>query len=465
MNFLNLQNKFKISLRITFYVGLILGLQGLIFHQLAYARNISFIRDTEIENTIRLYAQGIFKAANLDSTAVNVYIINDDNLNAFVTNGQKIFMNSGTLRYADTPEEVMGVIAHEAGHITGGHMAKLYDQLDKAKAITIASLFLGVPLAIASGRADIATAATAFGMTTAERGFLAYSRENEQSADNAGIDFMNKAGIDPSGLVDFMARIEKKSKLYQGGTPDPYVMTHPLTSERIQFLENQREISPNRGKKLPNYFYVLHDRMRAKLNGFLDPPEQTLRAYPKSDTSMLGYYARTIAYMQSAKWQEAQAEMDQLLVLLPNDPFIIELNGDLNHKAGNLEVARQAYTKAIEILPWAGLIRIALASVLIDMKDSSLEEEAIANLSAAKSYEQDNSSLWRNLGLIYERRKDPAMLALVSAESAIRTNDLRRALSQADIAVNQLPRNSSAWQRARDIYNQANIEINAAENR
>ncbi|MFK7865902.1 MAG: M48 family metalloprotease [Alphaproteobacteria bacterium] len=455
--------KITLMMMMPFYKKTIfLLLAAFLWLQIAHkagAASISFIRDTEIENTIRLYSKPIFEVAGLDYKAVQVFIINNDELNAFVTNGQKIFLNTGTLRHAELPEEVIGVIAHEVGHITGGHLAKLHESMDRAKKATIASLLVGVPLAVLSGQADIALAASSLGLTVAERDFLAYSRVQEQSADQAGVEFMNKAGIDPNGLTHFMERLDRKSRLYQGAAPDPYQQTHPLTQERLEFLVHEGAHSAVAGEKMPAIYYHLHERMRVKLTAFLEPAEVVLRQYPISDQSLYGYMARAIAHMRLAQFDQAIDAINILIDQHPDDPFLIELKGDIYQDAGELTKAAEAYAQAVELLPWAGLIRIQLAEALIRQNDETKHASALEQLEAARLYEPNSPTLWRNFGIIYERQGNMPLLTLTLAETAIRTNDAKRAKQQAERAIQQLPRQSPAWQRARDILNQANLAL------
>ncbi len=423
------------------------------------ASAITFIRDTEIENIIRLYTYPIFEAAGLDTSSVQTLIVLDDSLNAFVTGGQKIFINTGTLRHAELPEEVIGVLAHEAGHITGGHLAKITDKLNQAQTAGMLSMLIGVPLAVLSGRADVGLAASALGTTVNERDFFSYTRIQEQAADQASVEFMNKAGVDPTGLLNFMARLERQAKLYQGADSNPYLRTHPLTEDRMIFLRHQANLSENRQKKLPDYFYRSHQRMRMKLKGYVEPAHQVLRELPEitvltknSEADIT--YARAVALMRLADWEKAEAETKKLIAYHPEDPFYVELLGDIYRDSGQLEKAALRYRQVIETLPWAGLIRLSLAHVLIQQNQPELDEEALTHLGTAKAYEPNERALWRNLTIIYGRRGDKGMLALAKAESAFRYGDHKTASLQAEKAFSILPQQSSAWIRARDIYDQ-----------
>ena len=234
---------------------------------MVFAQGRSFIRDTEIEETLRMYATPIFQAAGLDANGVSVYIVSDNSLNAFVAGGQKLFINTGLLLKADTPEQVMGVMAHETGHIAGGHLSRIHDQLRNASAISILSTLAGVAAGVAAGRSDVGTAAILGGQNVAQRNFLAYSRTQESSADQAGVKFLTDVGISSRGMLDFMKKLEGQ-ELLSTASQDPYLRSHPLTTERVDFLANFVANSDLKDKKVSPELYERHARMRAKLYAF-----------------------------------------------------------------------------------------------------------------------------------------------------------------------------------------------------
>lgn len=420
----------------------------------AQQRPLNYIRDTEIENTIRVYVAPLFEAASLDPRSVRITLIQDDRLNAFVSGGQNVFINTGLLISADDPEQVMGVIAHELGHITGGHIARFEQNLKSANMQSIAAMVLGVPIALATGRADAAAAAMALGAQIGQRSLLQYSREMEQSADQAAITFLADAGLSPKGLDQFMEKLHAQDRLYSAGA-NPYTRTHPLTEDRIKFLENAVKQSPIKHDRISPALISMHARMQAKLIGYLYGESDTLSRYPLSDTSDPAVYARAIAYMRSNKTDKALEEIHLLLKRNPGDPFYLEAEGDILRNAGKLREALVPYRASIEKLPWAALIRTSLAQVIIEINDDSLQDEALENLKQALRYEPWMTRSWRLLATIYGRKGDFGQAYLAQAEEAIRQGAKGEAAGYSKKAMEILPKDSPSWVRAQDISVQA----------
>ncbi len=420
----------------------------------AQRRAPSLIRDTEIENTIRVYTAPIFKAAGLDPTVVQIHLVNDPALNAFVANGQRIFIHTGLLMRAEDPGEVIGVLAHETGHITGGHLARFGDGIADAQNANLLALLLGIPAAVLSGRGDVAAAALALGAQVGTRQFLSYTRANEQSADQAAVGFLDQAGISTKGMLEFMELLTREEKLYVEN-PNPYTRTHPLSRDRVDFIRNHLENSPFKNTDLDPSYQVLHDRMRAKLRGFILPPHQTYQLYPEEDKSVPARYARSIALMQESQTQEAVAAIDSLIADYPDDPFFLELKGDILRDGARLEDSIEPYRAALEILPWSALIRSSLARTLIELNNPDYDDEAEKQLREALRYEPWMSSAWRLLATVHGRRGEFGEASLAQAEEAIHQGRKDAALGHAKRALDQLPDGSPGWLRAQDIEVQA----------
>lgn len=416
---------------------------------LAQGRDLTFIRDTEIENTIRYYLRPIYEAAGVDAASVRIHLIREESLNAFVAGGQRIFLHTGLLMRADSPEQVIGVLAHELGHITGGHLSQFRDNLENAQAMAIAGMLLGLGAAIATGDGGAAAAGSSLGQQIGERSFLSYTRANEQAADQAAVDYMQDANISPRGLLEFMQILREQDRLYSAGT-NPYTRTHPLTDDRITFLENQVAESPVADSELPFEYDLVHARMRAKLMGFLHP-ERALREFPPADRTGPARYARAIAHMQLYDIEAALAEIDPLIAESPKDPFFIELKGDIYRNGGQLQQAAEAYSQAVEILPWAALIRINLSQVLLEGGNPDDVQEALEHANVALGYEPDLIRAWNLKGQAHQRLGETGMISLTQAEVALRRGDKQQALSLARRAMDILPEGSPGWIQAQDI--------------
>ncbi|WP_420547545.1 M48 family metalloprotease [Curvivirga sp.] len=416
----------------------------------ASASSISYIRDTEIENAIRYYCQPIFEVAGLDAASVNIHIINDKRLNAFVAQGQQIFINTGTIAAAEKPEEVIGVLAHETGHITGGHLSQLYANYERAQDINIAAAVLGIPLAILSGQPEVAIAALGLGSQVATRGFLKYTRANEEAADQAALTFLDAAGITSEGMLTFLNKIHKQSQIYSDAQ-NPYSQTHPLTQSRVNFVEHHTQRSSYTGKKMSEEFYRIHDRIRAKIIGYVDGLETVNKVYPESDNSIPAQYARAIAHKENGNYDLSLEIVRSLQAQVPEDPFFIELEGDILLDAARIEESIEAYDRALAIIPWAALIHQNAGRARIETQDPELLPAALKNLKTAARLEPNVSSNWRLLATVYGRMGDQANTALALAEEALLRNRLPNAVTQSNKALDLLPRGSAGWLRAEDI--------------
>ncbi len=388
---------------------------------------ISFIRDTEIENTIRVYSAPIFEAAGLNIADIHIHLVNDPALNAFVAAGQRLFINTGLLMRAEHAGQVIGVIAHEAGHISGGHLVRLHESLRGSTAKTVLT--------------------TLFGGVAAN-----YTRSMEQAADQAAASFLDEAGYSGRGLAEFLDTLSKQEALFTG-SQDVYLRSHPLTRDRIKFMNDHVAKSKLSDKPLPANVQQAHDRMRAKLKGFINPPSRTLREYKADDPSFSARYARAIAYKGLHQIDKSLALIEGLIAEAPNDPFLYELKGDVLQDADRVAESIPPYKKALEILPWAALIRVNLAQSQLEAKDPALGDEALENLLEAVRYEPEIPLLWRLLATAYAREGDQANVMLALAEEAMLTGKQSEAHQRATRAEEMLPEGSASQRRAQDIQN------------
>lgn len=457
---------FKTRVCHTFLI-LLLGLTGQILilqttgaqSQSSQNRGVSLVRDTEIENTLRVYAAPIFNAAGLDASAVRIHLVRDDALNAFVANGQRIFFHTGLLSRAETPDEVIGVLAHEAGHITGGHLARFNDGIRDATNSNLAALLIGIPLALLTQNGEVAAAAASLGNQVSTRQILAFTRANEQSADQAAVDFLDAAGMSSRGLLAFMKVMMEQNAAFTTAS-SPYAQTHPLSVDRIAFFENHLATSRYATAQLEPFYQRLHDRMRAKLFGYLAPTNRVLSTHAdpeglKNDDDINALYARAIALMRESRTDDALAAAARLIENAPEDAFFYELRADILRDGARLSDAIADYEKALEFLPWAALIRLNLAQTLVELNEAALDDQAENHLREALRYEPWLVSAWRLLATVYGRRGDFGQTALAQAEEAIYRGEKQKALGHAKRALDLLPEGSPNWLRAQDIEIQA----------
>jgi len=415
----------------------------------AHAQNLSLIRDAEIENTIRQFATPVFRAADLDASAVSIYLVRDSSVNAFVAGGQRLFINTGLLTRTANAGQVIGVIAHETGHIAGGHLARIQDALRNTTATTILAMLLG-GAAMGAGRGDIGAAIVSAGQSVGMRNLLQYSRTQESSADQAALKFLDSAGISAKGLLEFM-NILGDQELLQPQYQDPYVLTHPLTRDRVIALTEYVSHSPIADKPVADEFALMHARMKAKLYAFLNPLARTLKLYHESDNGLVSRYARAIAYYRKPDMVKAVPLINGLIAENPNDPYFWELKGQMYFETGDAKSALGPYQKAVDLLPNNELIRTDLARVQLALNDPAVLDAAIDNLRFAIGRERDVPFRWHQLAIAYGRKGDKGHGSLALAEEALLTGRNEVARYHAGLAARIFPNGSREHLQAQDI--------------
>jgi len=418
------------------------------------AHGQGLIRDAEIEHISRAWATPLFAAAGLNPTDVDIYLINDPTINAFVAGGQKVFLNTGFLLAAGSENQIMGVIAHETGHLAGGHLARTHEALRTANVQTIMAFLLGAA-AIAGGiPGDAGAAVVLGGQQIAERGFLQYSRTQESAADQAAFDLVTAIGQPTTGLVEFLQIVAREDGLLQG-RGDPYTRSHPLFPNRIAAL-SARIAEANPGPLLPPLVSEADfDRLQAKLAGFLQPTDRIFERFPPSDTTVPARYGRAVALHRSGRLDESLAEIALLLEGSPYDPYFHELMGQVLMERGRVAESLAPYARAVELAPDQPLLHLGLASAMIATETTELLSDAIRHLDFVTTIEPHNASAWRQLAIAHGRSGDLGESALASAEQYLALGMVRNTLQFADQAINRLAEGSPSWFRAQDIHRAA----------
>jgi predicted Zn-dependent protease len=416
----------------------------------AQGRGLSLIRDAEIEATIRAYAEPVFKAAGLDASAIKVHLVDDNQINAFVTPGMNMFINTGLLIHADSPNQVIGVIAHETGHIAGGHLVRLNDELRNMTIESILAMIAGIGAGVATGNAGVGAGAMMLGNQIAQRNILKYSRTQESSADQAGMGFLDDTHQSARGMLEFFEKLESQM-LLNTGSQDPYLQTHPLTRDRVDSVQDHVDHSPYSDAKDSPALIEMHQRMLAKLKGYLWPLDQVMLAYPKTDTSQPARYARAIAFFRVSRMKEAVILMDSLLKESPDDPFYLEQKGQILFQNGRLADALPLYQRAVDLKPHEALLRQELGQVQLETEDERYVKPAIANLEFAAGMQANDPGVWRLLAIAYGRDNQIAMSQLAQAQEAAASGNKREARMQAKRALKGLPTGSPGWMQANDI--------------
>jgi predicted Zn-dependent protease len=416
---------------------------------LAPAQAQSIIRDAEIELTLREITDPLLLAAGLNPSDVDIIIINDPSLNAFVANGQKIHVFTGFLLEAETPSQLRGVLAHETGHISGGHLVRSRAALQTAMRPAYISIGLGV-LAIAAGAPDAGAALIASSQQFAMLNFFVHTRTQESAADQAALTFLAAVGDDGSGLIEFFEKFRYQEVMSEARR-FAYFRTHPLSSDRINGLQTRRAklaIPPKVEDPKTAHGFAM---MKAKLIGFLLTPAQVFSAYPKTDLSVPARYARTIAAYRAIDIGPALVQIDELLALEPDNPYFHELKGQILFENGQPVDSIPPHERSLELLPGQPLFQVNLARSLIARGTDEDLERAESLLSEALRTEPDNGFAWAELAMTYDRQGKNGEARLAIAEQAFRMGNYERAYIFARRAKDELTPATPQWQRADDI--------------
>ena len=422
----------------------------------------SILRDAETEALLRDLADPLVEAAGLRPGNVDVVLVNDPSINAFVAGGQVVYLHSGLINAADSANEVQGVIAHELGHITGGHVINT-DGASAAQTISILSLLIGVAMAAAGG-GDAAMGAIMAGQRAAMGKYLAFNRTQESSADAAGAQFLSDAGITGKGSLEFFGKLLNQEYRYSRSQSEEagFNRTHPLSGDRIARLREVYEKDPAWNTPPDPQLQARFERVRAKLYGYLAEPARTLKAYPVTRTDIPARYARAYAYHKDARIDQALAETDALIASDPDNPYFLELRGQVLLESGRPDEALPALRRATELTQNEPLIASLFGHALIAPEDRSHYDEAESVLRAAVAKDRRNPFAWYQLGMVYAAKGDMPRAHLASAEQQVMQRQYIEALRSAQLAESALPEGSADWLRAQDVRMQAQAALEAA---
>ena len=418
----------------------------------------SVLRDSETELLFADISKPLIKAAGLDPRSVRVVLLNDPEINAFVATGQTVYIQSGLIQSVDNVNQLQGVIAHELGHVAGGHSIRLQDGAKAATGLSIATLVLGA-LAIAAGAGgDAAMGIIAAGQQAAMGKFLAFSRTQEATADQAGAHYLSVAGISGKGMLDFFGKLQNQEYRLAIYATDSYARTHPLSSERVQALEQVFRKDPAWGNPPDPALNARFLRVKAKLIGFVDPKHAVIK-YPESDQSVPAHYARAYAYHVGGYPDKALSEADALLKAEPDDPFFLELKGQILLEGGKPVEAIAPLREATKRSGDMPLIAGMLGHALVATEDPKNFDEAKQVLKSAVNRDNENPFAWYQLGIIYDREGDPGRAALATAERSNLEGNPKLALATANTAMKAIPPGTPDWLRAQDIAMVSRTEL------
>ena len=409
----------------------------------------SVLRDSETELLFRDISKPLVIAAGLDPKSTSVVLLNDQEINAFVAGGQVVYIQSGLLTSSDNVNQLQGVIAHELGHVAGGHIIRMGEGAKRATGISILSLVLAAA-AMAAGAGDAGMGIMAAGQQVAMGSFLSFTRAQESSADLAGAKYLSAAGVSGKGSLEFFKKLQNQEYRLAVYAKDSYDRTHPLSSERIASLQELYQKDPAWDAKPDPALEARFQRVKAKLIGYVEP-KRAVALYPESDQSVPAHYARAYAYHLGAYRDKALQEADALLAIAPEDPFFLELKGQILLESGKAAEALVPLRAAVKQAPDQPMIATMLGHALIATEKPANYAEAKAVLKTAVSRDNDNPFTWYQLGIVYEYEGDTGRAALATAERSNLQGNAKLALASAEMAMRAIPQNDPYWIRAQDI--------------
>jgi len=416
------------------------------------------LRDAESEALLREYTRPILRAAGLEKQNIQMVIINDSAFNAFVADGRRIFVNYGAIMQSETPNQLIGVLAHETGHLAGGHLAKMREQLAQAQTQMIIAMLLGVGAVVAgarggnsnSGLANAGAAALAGPQEMIRRNLISYVRAQEENADRAGVKFLNATGQSAKGMYETFKRFSNDS-LFAARGADPYLQSHPMPVERVAALEELARSSPYWDKKDDPALQLRHDMMRAKISAFMERQDTVYRRYPMSNDSLPARYAHAITTYLHGDLRNALAQIDGLIAVQPANPYFYELRGQALLEGGKPTEAIAPLRKAMQLSNNSPLIEMLLGQALVATDNKAYADEAITILRAAVSRESEAPLGFTQLAMAYGKKGDYAEADLASAQAAFLRGDNKTARDLASRAKTRFAIGTPGWVKADDI--------------
>ena len=427
-----------------------------LFTEQTKAEGISLIQDAEIESVLKSYIKPMFVLNGLPADSVKIILVKDNSINAFATSGYRVFVHTGLITSADSADEVMGVLAHETGHIAGGHLIRLYDNVKIASATSLVSMILGAAVGVLSGRPDVGVAVMMGGSGAAMAAHSRYRQSEENAADEMAVKTLHKSGYSVKGLMQVMKRLIDQEKISLNPDYRGYLRTHPLTEDRAKFLNNAL-LNEKNIKNVPQKNEADFQRIKAKLQAFLYPPNKVKMIYRKNDTSFPARYANVIADFRMGLLDEALRQLDEMIKENPADAYLYELKGQALFENGRIKESVGEYKKAVKYAEDEPLIHLGLAFALVETGEEELRKEALPHLEKIVRQDKNNAQAWRLMSIVYASENNMGMTYYCMAEYNLLLGDYENAKDYAAKAKIKLKPDTSRYIKLLDLVSEIEI--------
>ncbi len=405
--------------------------------------NLSFIRDAETEKFLRDIETPILRAAGLNVNNIRIYIVNDSEINSFVGGGQNIFVNTGLIRKFNTPNALIGVLAHETGHIAAGHIARSSEQAQEINQQMIIGYLLGIG-AMISGQGDVGSAVIFGGSQTYQRLYMKYSRGQEEAADKLAVSYLDKIHYPANGLFDLLKSFKREEIGLKD--QDEFYLSHPVTTKRIDFIKSHIELTKYDDQKINQLLIKEMQWILVKLEAFIDNPDQIVIKYQNIEDSDLKFYALAIANYRLGKINQAVDDIDKVIANNRGNGFLYELKAQILLKSKQTMAAILNYHQALKLIAKKDnlLVKISLSEAIIALNsgDKELLQLAINYLKSATNQENDNPLIYRDLAATYIQIGDKARYYLSLADFNLSIGNQVAAIKFAKLAKENLDKNS-----------------------
>lgn len=423
--------------------------------------SVPVVRDAELEGLLLDYSRPILKTAGLHRKGIEIVLVNSSSFNAFV-DGRRIFINTGAILTARSPNEIIGVLAHESGHLAGGHQQRLREQIARARTLAVVGSLVGIGAAAAGGATGVSGASAAGGglasaaPSVAQRALLSYRRSEEITADRAAIKYLQATGQSAKGMLTTFQRFSQE-RVLAGVRSNPYEISHPLPQDRISLMEELAKKSKFYNKKDSKSLQRRHDMARGKIAAYAGGAAAVSRAFQDSRGSAGERYGLAIATFLRGDTRKALSEINKLIAQDKSNPYLYEMKGEIYLAARQPDKAASAFSRAVQLDKYkSGVIRGRLGFAYLSTGKSSVMKKAIQELRAAISTDPNNFNAYSYLSRAYAQTGDIANAELTEAEANFRGGNLARAKNFAARAQQKLQRGTPSWQRANDIIQYRN---------